>query len=129
MQSVDSCRVCGKNPDGPPEEIADRFFEETCARDGRRNFVLTPRRRIHIDPDKLAKIMSKNNFPILSAAKLGISFIPSTDIRACLLTSGIMIAQTPPDTKAAIKEKVFEIYRCIMIEGLGFPQKILPAID
>ena len=126
MQSVDNCRVCGKNPDGPPEQIADRFFEETCARDGRRNFVLTPRRRININPNKLAKIISKNNFPILSATKLGINFSPSAEIRASLLTSGIMIAQTPADTKAAIKEKVFEIYRSIMIKGLGFPQKILP---
>jgi hypothetical protein len=40
-----------------------------------------------------------------------------------------MIAQTPPDTKAAIKEKVFEIYHSIMIKGLGYPQENLPAID
>ena len=129
MQSVDSCSVCGKNPDGPPEELVDRFFEETCARDGRRNFVLSPNRRIRIDLNTLAKLIKKNNFPIQSAAKLGITFVPSADIQACLLTSGIMIAQTPPDTRAAIKEKVYDIYRSIMIKGLGFPQKILPAID
>ncbi|MGD9149992.1 MAG: HesA/MoeB/ThiF family protein, partial [Desulfobacterales bacterium] len=57
MQSVDSCSVCGKNPDGPPEKIADRYFEETCARDGRRNFVLTPSRRINIDLKKLATLV------------------------------------------------------------------------
>ncbi len=129
MQSVDSCSVCGKNPDGPPAKIADRYFEETCARDGRRNFVLTPSHRINIDLKKVAKLIEKNNVPIQSAAKLGITFMPSGDIQACLLTSGIMIAQTPPDAKAAIKEKVYDIYRSIMIKGLGFPQKILPAID
>ncbi len=129
MQSVDSCSVCGKNPDSSPEKIADRYFEETCARDGRRNFVLTPSRRINIDLKKLAKLMKKNDFPIQSAGKLGITFMPSGDIQACLLTSGIMIAQTPPDTRATIKEKVYDIYRSIMIKGLGFPQKILPAID
>jgi adenylyltransferase/sulfurtransferase len=129
MQSVDSCSVCGKNPDGPPEKIADRYFEETCARDGRRNFVLTPSRRINIDLKKLAKLIKKNNVPIQSAGELGITFMPSNDIQACLLTSGIMIAQTPPDTRATIKEKVYDIYRSIMIKELGLPQKILPAID
>ncbi|MGD8613729.1 MAG: HesA/MoeB/ThiF family protein [Desulfobacterales bacterium] len=129
MQPVDSCRVCGKSPEGPPQEISDRYFEETCARDGRRNFVLTPNRRISIDLDKLVKLLKKHKFSIQSAAKLGISFKPSADIQACLLASGIMIAQTSPDTNEAIKEKVFEIYRSIMIKGLGFPQKILPAID
>ena len=55
--------------------------------------------------------------------------MPSEDIQASLLASGIMIAQTPPDTQEAVKENVFEIYRSIMTKGLGFPQKILPAID
>ena len=129
MAPVDNCRVCGKKPGGPPEEISDRFFEETCARDGRRNFVLSPSRRINIDLNRLAKLIKTNNFPVQSAAKLGITFMPAKDVQACLLTSGIMIAQTPPDTKAAIKEKVFEIYRSILVKGLGFPQDILPAPD
>ena len=59
MQSVDNCKVCGAQPDGPPEEITDRFFEETCARDGRRNFVLSPNQRINIDLDKLKKLLKK----------------------------------------------------------------------
>ena len=130
MQSVESCRVCGKNPDGPPEEIADRLYEETCARDGRRNFVLSPNRRISIDLGKLKKLLNKKQVPIQSAGQLGITFNPSAeDIQACLLKSGIMIAQTPPDTEAEIKEKVFEIYSAIMVNGLGFSQDILPTIN
>jgi hypothetical protein len=126
MQSVDNCRVCGKNPDGPPEEITDRLFEETCARHGRRNFVLSPNRRISIDLDKLTKVLKKKQFRIQSVAKLGTTFNPSEDIQTCLLKSGIMIAQTPPDAKADIKEKVFEIYRAILVDNLGLPPDILP---
>lgn len=129
MQAVENCRVCGINSEGPPQEIAERLFEEACARDGRRNFVLSPNRRIDIDLTMLEKVLKKNRSTIQSAGRLGITFNLSEDIRACLLKSGIMIAQTPPDTKADSKEKVFEIYRSIMINGLGFPQKILPAID
>jgi hypothetical protein len=79
--------------------------------------------------NQLAKHLKTINFPVQSAAKLGITFMPSAGIQACLLTSGIMIAQTPPDTKADIKEKVIEIYRSIMVTGLGFSHKILPALD
>lgn len=129
IQPVDNCRVCGKNPDGPPEEIADRLFEETCARDGRRNFVLSPNRRISIDLDKLATFIKEKQFPIQSAGKLGTTFNPSRDIQACVLKSGIMIVQTPPETKQEIKEKMFEIYRAIMVKGLGFDHDILAGID
>ena len=129
IQSVDNCRVCGKRPDGPPAEVKDRFFEETCARDGRRNFVLSPNQRINIDLGKLNRLFKKKRFGIQSAGQLGTAFKPSGAIRACILKSGIMIAQTPPDTKEEIKDSVFEIYRSIMVDGLGLPLDILPDIN
>ena len=128
MQSVDSCRVCGVQPDGVPEEITDRLFEETCARDGRRNFVLSPIRRINIDLAKLDKLLKKRRFPIQSAGQLGTTFNPSKDIQACILKSGIMIAQTPPEMQEDIKDKVFETYRSILVDGLGFSLDIIPEI-
>ena len=126
MQSVESCRVCGKKPEGPPLEIGDRLFEETCARDGRRNFVLSPNRRIGIDLVKLKKVLKRKKFEIQFTGQFGTTFNPSKDIQACMLTSGIMIAQTPPDTKEEIKEKVIDIYRSIMVNELGLPSAILP---
>jgi adenylyltransferase/sulfurtransferase len=126
MQSVDSCRVCGTQPDGPPHEITDQFFEETCARDGRRNFVLSPRQRISIDLVKLNELLKKKRFSIQSTGQLGTTFNPSKDIRACFLKSGIMIAQTPPETKEAIKDSVFDVYHAILVDGLGLPSDILP---
>jgi len=127
MQAVDSCRVCGTNPDGLPPEITDRLFEETCARDGRRNFVLSPKQRINIDLGKLAKILKKKRFPIQSAGQLGTTFNPSRGIQACILKSGIMIAQTPPDTKEEVKDRVFEVYQTILVDGLGMSPDILPT--
>ena len=129
MKSVDSCKVCGQQPDGLPEEIVDRLFEESCARDGRRNFVLSPSQRIHIDLDKLGKLLKQKRFPIQTAGQLGTTFNPSKNIQACILKSGIMIAQTPPDTKEEIKGEVIDIYRSIMVDGLGLPSDILPIID
>ena len=126
MQSVESCRVCGNNPEGPPHEIADRLFEETCARDGRRNFILSPNRRISIDLTKLNKALKKKKFAIQSTGQLGTTFNPSQEIQVCMLQSGIMIAQTPSDTKEDIRSEVFEIYNAILVDGLGLPSDILP---
>jgi hypothetical protein len=47
-------------------------------------------------------------------------------MKVCILKSGIMIAQTRPDTKKKIKDKVFKIYRSIMVESLGLPSEIMP---
>jgi adenylyltransferase/sulfurtransferase len=128
MQSVDNCKVCGPHPDGAPEEITDRFFEETCARDGRRNFVLSPNQRINVDLNQLEKLLKKNRFSIQSTGQFGTTFNPSKNIQACILKSGIMIAQTPPDTQAEIKDRVFDTYRSILVDGLGFSLDIIPEI-
>ena len=116
-------------PDGLPEEITDRFFEETCARDGRRNFVLSPKKRLTIDLNKLRKLLKKRGIPLQSEGNFGTTFKPFEDIQACILKSGTMIAQTPPDTKEDIKDRVFDIYRSIMVDGLGLSRDILPDID
>ncbi|MGD9045576.1 MAG: HesA/MoeB/ThiF family protein [Desulfobacterales bacterium] len=129
MQAVDSCKVCGTQPDGLPEEVIDRLFEETCARDGRRNFVLSPKERITVDLKKLGTLLKKRRFAIQSVGELGTTFNPAKDIQACILKSGIMIAQTPPDTREEIKDQVFKIYQSIMVDGLDLPKDILPTID
>ena len=77
----------------------------------------------------MGKFLKKKRFPIQSAGQLGTTFNPSKDIQACILKSGIMIAQTPPDTKEEIKDRVFEIYRSIMVDGLGLSPDILPDMD
>ena len=128
MESVESCRVCGIKPDGAPQEIADRLFEETCARDGRRNYVLSPNQRINIDLAKLNKLLKKKRFAIQSAGQLGTTFKPARDIQACMLRSGIMIAQTPPEMQANIKDRVCNTYRSILVDGLGFSPAIMPQI-
>ena len=128
MESVESCRVCGIKPDGEPEEITDRLFEETCARDGRRTFVLSPNQRINIDLAKLNKLLKKKRYAIQSAGQLGTTFNPSGDIQACILKSGIMIAQTPPEMQANIKDRVIDTYRSILVDGLGFSLDIFPQM-
>ena len=125
---LESCKVCGTKPDGAPQEIKDRFFEETCARDGRRNFVISPKKRLDIDMNHLAKIIAKQGMGLKTSGHLGITFEKSDKITACILKSGIMIAQTPPQLEDAFKTEVFEIYRSILMDGLGLSKDILPEV-
>jgi adenylyltransferase/sulfurtransferase len=125
---LESCKVCGTKPDGAPQEIKDRFFEETCARDGRRNFVISPKKRLDIDMKHLTKIIANQGMGLKTSGHLGITFEKSDKITACILKSGIMIAQTPPQLEDAFKTEVFEIYRSILIDGLGVSKDILPEV-
>ena len=128
IPSLESCKVCGTKPDGAPQIVKDRFFEETCARDGRRNFVISPKKRLDIDMNRLAAIIEKQGMGLKISGRLGITFEKSDKITACILKSGIMIAQTPPQLDDNLKTEVFEIYRSILINGLGLSKDILSEI-
>jgi molybdopterin/thiamine biosynthesis adenylyltransferase len=129
LKAVDTCRVCGDHPDGPPDHIKDRLFEETCARDGRRNFVISSKQRINVPLKKLGKVLKQKGFGVQSAGQFGTTFNSGRDIHACILKSGIMIAQTPPEMREDIKDRIFEVYRSIMVDGLGLSPDILPTTD
>ncbi|MEE4262739.1 MAG: HesA/MoeB/ThiF family protein [Desulfobacteraceae bacterium] len=121
---LESCKVCGKNPDGKPGEVADKWFEESCARDGRRTFSLSPKKRLEVNLNKVANIIEESGLQVISKGKFGISF--KKKITACILKSGIMVAQTPPQLDDDITREVFDLYRSILVEGLGLPEDILP---
>jgi adenylyltransferase/sulfurtransferase len=126
---LDSCKVCGKKPDGRPSDLTDRWFEESCARDGRRTFSISPKKRLEVDLEKLGKVMNKKGLHVNSTGEFGVTFEHSKGITACILKSGIMIAQTPPELDVDFTNDVFNIYKSVMIDGMGFSEKILPDMD
>jgi adenylyltransferase/sulfurtransferase len=130
IPALENCKVCGKQSAGAPAKVADRLFEETCARDGRRNFILSPNKRITIDLDKLEKLVKQSGLEVVTTGKLGVTFQKSENITACILKSGIMNAQTPPHVEEddKIKDEIFNIYRSLLVDGLGFAEGILPDI-
>lgn len=126
---LESCKVCGQKPDGEPGEISDRWFEESCARDGRRTFSVSPQKRLEVDLEKLAGVIKRKRLPLKSAGEFGLTFEHSAGITACILKSGIMVAQTPPRSEDNLAPKIRDIYRSIMVDGLGLSEKILPDVD
>ena len=125
----EDCPVCSAQPKRNPDLIEDKLFEETCARDGRRNFVISPKKRVEIDLEKLSPILDKKGFPIQSSGLLGITFEQLDDITTSILKSGVMIVQTPPSLTRDMKEDVMATYETILIDGLGLSRDILPEVE
>ena len=128
LRAREDCPICGKNPKDLPQPVKEKFYEETCARDGRRNFIITPRKRIVIDLEKVAAIVREKGFPIKNSGKLGITFVQPHAILTSILKSGTMIIQTPPLLKEDFKEEAMETYKSILVDRLGLPPSILPDI-
>ncbi len=126
IQALDSCKVCGSQRDGAPQPIRDRFFEETCARDGRRNFVVSPLKRMEIDLGQLAVVIESQALKVKRIGKYGITFDSPDGMTACILKSAIMIVQSPPGLEDNFKNQVLALYRSVLIGGLGLPEDILP---
>jgi molybdopterin-synthase adenylyltransferase len=126
MNRREDCSVCGDKASRVPEPLTDKFFEETCARDGRRNFVISPKERIEIDLEKLVQILAQRGFQIKTSDSLGITFEASEDFSISILKSGAMIAQASPKFRGDPKRDVLDTYKLILINDLGFSSAILP---
>lgn len=122
------CTVCGELSSRKPFQVKDRFFEETCARDGRRNFIITPKQRIRIELTELAPVIEKTGAKIKFVGEKGITFTYLEDLTACVLDSGTLIAQTPPHMEKGYQAGVFSIYRKLMVDGLSLPPDLIPEV-
>lgn len=122
------CPVCGVSPKKPLKPLpAEKLVEETCARDGRRNIIVSPMKRIDIDLDQLGRILGHRGFRLNTSGPYGITFEPSAGIITSILKSGVMIVQISPRLEDIRKDSIMETYRSILIEGLGLSADILPS--
>jgi molybdopterin/thiamine biosynthesis adenylyltransferase len=126
MRRNEDCSVCGAKVTHLPEPLKDKFFEETCARDGRRNFVISPKERIEVNLEKLVQALAQRGFRIKTSDTFGITFEASQDFSTSILKSGTMIAQASPEFRGDPKREVLDTYKLILIDDLGFPPSILP---
>jgi adenylyltransferase/sulfurtransferase len=126
MSSSRNCPVCGRTPDGLPAPIEDNLFEETCARDGRRNFIINPNERIEVNMEDLRDVLSKRGLAIKTSGRFGITFALSDHVFASILKSGIMIMQTAPHVNGYPRSEVMQLYKSILVDGLSLPRSILP---
>jgi len=124
----EDCPVCGNHAHARPDPVPEKFFEETCARDGRRNFFISPGEKAEINLEKLQSLLQRSRFKVRSSGEFGITFDLSSHEVATILKSGGMIVQASPKVIGKPKERLFMIYRTLLVEGLGLSDQIVPEI-
>jgi adenylyltransferase/sulfurtransferase len=129
IEKSEECPVCGDKPKGSPMILRDNFFEETCARDGRSNFIISPKERVEVNLEEIGRILSERGYRITTSGTFGITFEHSEEITASILKSGIVIVQTSPYLKGSPKEHASWIFKSILIDGLGLSPTILPETE
>ncbi len=98
---AEDCPVCGTKPSAPLMPLKHRMVTELCAREGRRTFVITPKRNLALDIDELHSLLVGDGFEVKVKADLGITFDSGREGIASILKSGIMIIESAPDEEAA----------------------------
>jgi len=106
--------------------VEERYFEEGCGREGKRTFFLMPRERFVLDLGRLEGMLRSKGFSIASSGPCGITFEPSGDRRYCLLRGGELNCQIAADAGGDPKREVLEMYRSLLVDGLGFSPSIMP---
>lgn len=125
ITNIENCPVCGVKPERLMGPSVDKFFEETCARDGWRNFVISPKEKIEVNLEKLRKILTAKGFFIKSESVFGITFEYAKEVSVSILRSGVMIVQISPKLRDNA-HKIIESYKSILVEELGVPSAALP---
>lgn len=128
LSKYDDCPVCGRNGRHLTIPKAEKFFEETCARDGRRTFIITIKKRAEIDFKQLMEILKRKGFHIKKIGKMGITFEYNKEIQGSLLKSGTIIYQTSPQITSDPVKEIMKITDSILVDGLKFPSDLIPEI-
>jgi adenylyltransferase/sulfurtransferase len=115
VSKAENCPVCGSGS-SPPKPIEEKFITELCGREGKRVFLIVPKKNLNIRMDKLASLVANlENLNVKVKANMGITFTDQANNRTIsILKSGIMIADNFGD-----EEEVYEFYRKILVDGLG----------
>ncbi|MEO3993481.1 MAG: HesA/MoeB/ThiF family protein [Desulfurococcaceae archaeon TW002] len=110
-----NCPVCSTDQ-STLKPIKEKTVIELCRREGKRVFLIIPKKNLVIDMNKLSWIVSNTkDFEVKVRANLGITFIDNSNNKTIsILKSGIMIINN-----AKNEDEALNIYRKIIINELG----------
>jgi adenylyltransferase/sulfurtransferase len=126
LKPRDSCTVCGSQPVETDDTPPPRWIEETCARDGKRNIVISPKENIQIQLERLRGVLSQSGHEIKTAGSFGVTFENSEGITFCMLHSGTLIVQIPPDRETVQTKDLVAWYAFVLVEKMGFSPSLIP---
>lgn len=121
----ETCPVCGEKPLGPPPPLTDYVYRETCARDGRGTYIISPPKRMDVDLGRLVSHLSSKGFKVKVKGIYGVT-LERDGIILSILKAGIMIYQEPRPEPGP-KKRIIALYNSIMEEALGLSPDILTS--
>jgi len=125
----EKCPVCGDKPNASLAPLKDRFFEEECARSGKRTFVLTPKKHVEVNLKELLEILEARGARMTARGDLCLTFDYDPALTLSILKSGIMIAQLSPHGGLVdARQGIIQTYHSIMVEDLGVDRDALPDL-
>ncbi|MEM2111612.1 MAG: HesA/MoeB/ThiF family protein [Candidatus Bathyarchaeia archaeon] len=115
ISKAETCPVCGSKPSGSPMPLKEKLVTETCSREGKRVFVITPKRNLELNLNDLYLLLKNYGFEIKIKSDFGIRFVKDLNETASILQSGVMIMEGADNEKDA-----YDFYNQIIINGLKF---------
>lgn len=117
----EDCPVCGTRPQGEPEPLRDKVFDESCAKDGRRTFFYTPGQGLNLDLEALAGRLGEQGWELQQHSRLGLTAALSQDYTLSVLKSGILIVQAAPGLQYDPQQPVREFCQSFLawLQGQG----------
>jgi len=120
ISKAENCPVCGSTPSGQPMPLKQRLITEICGREGKRVFVITPKKNLELDMNELYSHLRDMGFKIKVKAELGLTFNIVSKSSASILKSGIMVIEGAENEKEA-----YNIYSKIILEKLKVPESYI----
>ena len=117
---AETCPVCGTQSKGEPMILKEELVEEVCGREGKRTFIVSPKRILKLDMDRLQDLLRKSAFRVTVRAELGVTFKPVEEAFVSILSSGVMIAEGFRDMGGVVS-----LYKELIVKGLGVQMDIL----
>ena len=118
------CPVCGVNPQ--PSSIEERKVEAVCGRDGRGVFSITPEIRTKVELEKLREFVASKGLKVKTNSRLSVAFDYDQQITLTIFESGAAIVQMKPPSSPEDTKRILDIYRLILVNEIGVPQKAIP---
>jgi len=117
ISKVETCPVCGSKPSGSPMPLKQKLVTEICGREGRRVFVVTPKRDLELNMDELYSRLINEGFRVKVKADLGMTFENKFGGTTSILKSGIMVIEG-----ANSEREAYNFYSKVIIKGLNIPR-------
>ncbi len=119
VSRAENCPVCGSKSSRSPMSLDERTITESCSRNGKRVFVITPREDLNLDMNRLLALAKKVGYEIKIESKLGLRFAKDSKRVASVLKSGVMIIEGADD-----EDNAYSFYEDLISENLGTPKPL-----